>query len=36
MDDIFERMLSTKLVGQVEVHWDFNAFRSAISNLSPS
>ena len=25
MDDIFKRMLSTKLAGQVEVHLDFKA-----------
>lgn len=33
IDDIFERMLSSKLVGQVDVQVDFKALRKATSSL---
>jgi hypothetical protein len=36
MDDIFERILSTRLEGQEDVDWDFIAFRSVSSNSYPS
>ena len=36
IDDIFKRMLSSKVDGQVEVHFDFKAFRSATSSSCPS
>ncbi len=36
IDDIFDRILSSKWVGQVDVHLDFKALRSATSSSYPS
>jgi hypothetical protein len=36
IDDIFERMLSSKPDGQEVVHFDFKALRSASSSSCPS
>jgi hypothetical protein len=36
IDDIFDRILSIKWDGQVVVHLDFKALRSATSSSCPS